>query len=242
MDGSDEDRYGAESLPHRNRQAQVMTKSPTVKSLQAYHLIRELILQGELLPGTRLVLADLEARLGVGRGPIREALMRLDRSGLIENLPYKGAVVAPLPGVREIEYMYEVRVRLECLLAAEAMHHAEKADLDTLEERLRDMADGCGMTILQADRNFHGALYRPARMPHLLNTASSLVDHAEIFLNSRCGCGVQDQDMLVRQHGDILRAFCDRDAAALCEALRRNILHGLALIRREMERRGRPDW
>ena len=80
-----------------------MTKSSTIKSLQAYNLIRELILQGELLPGTRLVLADLEEKLNVGRGPIREALMRLDRSGLIQNLPYKGAVVAPLPSVREIQ-------------------------------------------------------------------------------------------------------------------------------------------
>ena len=53
-----------------------------MKSLQAYEKIRDMILTGVKLPGTRLVLSELEAELGIGRGPIREALMRLDRSGL----------------------------------------------------------------------------------------------------------------------------------------------------------------
>lgn len=215
-----------------------MTGNPTIKSLQAYALIRELILQGELLPGMRLVLADLEEKLNMGRGPIRDALMRLDRSGLIQNLPYKGAVVAAPPGVREIEYMYDVRVQLECLLATEAMRHAEKADLDELEGLLLVMAESGGTTLLQSDRNFHHALCRPARMPHLLNTASGLVDHAEIFLNSRC-CGVLDQKTLMEQHRDILQAFRRKDELSLCESLKKNILTGLELIRQEMERMGR---
>ncbi|PID74193.1 MAG: GntR family transcriptional regulator, partial [Desulfobacterales bacterium] len=61
-----------------------------MKSLRAYEKIRDMILRGRKLPGTRLVIADLEQELGIGKGPIREALMRLDRSGLVKNIPYKG--------------------------------------------------------------------------------------------------------------------------------------------------------
>lgn len=219
-----------------------MTKSSTVKSLQAYNLIRELILQGELLPGTRLVLADLEEKLNVGRGPIREALMRLDRSGLIQNLPYKGAVVAPLPSVREIQYMYDVRVQLECILATEAINHAGEEEYRQLEEILRSMEDTSDNSLFfHPDREFHYTLYKMAGMPHLLNTASSLVDHVEIFLNSRY-YGVQDQKMLMEQHKEILQAFRDKDAARLCENLKKNILIGLELIRQEMERMGKKCW
>lgn len=219
-----------------------MTKSSTIKSLQAYNLIRELILQGELLPGTRLVLADLEEKLNVGRGPIREALMRLDRSGLIQNLPYKGAVVAPLPSVREIQYMYDVRVQLECILATEAMNHAGEEEYRQLEEILRSMEDTSDNSLFfHPDREFHYTLYKMAGMPHLLNTASSLVDHVEIFLNSRY-YGVQDQKMLMEQHKEILQAFRDKDAARLCESLKKNILIGLELIRQEMERMGKKCW
>ena len=228
------------SFQHFFQQAQTMAASSTVKSLQAYNLIRELILQGELLPGTRLVLADLEEKLDGGRGPIREALMRLDRSGLIRNLPYKGAVVAPLPSVREIQYIYDVRVQLECMLATEAMEHAGEEEYNRLEEILRSMEDDASDDPLffHPDREFHHTLYKMAGMPHLLNTASSLVDHVEIFLNSRY-YGVQDQKLLMEQHMEILQAFRDKDAARLCESLKKNILMGLDLIRQEMERMGK---
>lgn len=230
----------ASSSPQRHRQVKSMTGNPTIKSLQAYALIRELILRGELLPGTRLVLTDLEERLNVGRGPIREAIMRLDRSGLIQNLPYKGAVVAALPGMREIQHIYDVRVQLECILAAEAMNLAGEKECAELETMLRGMEEGLsdGVRHLHPDREFHYALYRMAGMPHLLNTAAVLADHVEIFLNSRY-CGVQDQKTLMEQLRDILQAFREKDAPRLCAALKKNILSSLELIRREMERTGK---
>ena len=61
-----------------------------IKSLTAYEMIRDMILSGEALPGTRLVLTELEEKMGVGRGPIRDALMRLDKSGLVQNIPIRG--------------------------------------------------------------------------------------------------------------------------------------------------------
>ncbi|WP_294484584.1 GntR family transcriptional regulator [uncultured Mailhella sp.] len=218
-------------------------KTSTVKSLQAYELIRELILQGELLPGARLVLADLEEKLQVGRGPIREALMRLDRSGLIRNLPYKGAVVAPLPTVREIRHIYELRVHLECLLATEAMKYADDKHCEDIEEILHGMEQAAvpSATLFHADRAFHAALYKAAAMPHLLDTADTLVDHVEIFLHHRC-YAAQDQKTLLEQHREIFDAFQKKDEARLCESLTNNILMGLRLIQKEMERRGKQCW
>ena len=84
-----------------------MSTASTIKSLAAYDLIRDMILSGEALPGTRLVLVDLEKKLGVGRGPIRDALMRLDKSGLVQNIPYKGAIVMMPPSSKEIEHIFD---------------------------------------------------------------------------------------------------------------------------------------
>lgn len=220
-----------------------MTKTSTVKSVQAYNLIRELILQGELLPGSRLVLTDLEEKLGVGRGPIREAIMRLDRSGLIQNLPYKGAVVAPLPTYREIQHIYELRVQLECMLATEAMNLAAEKEYDELAYMLKKMEGGSSEDnfFFHPDREFHYTLYKMANMPHLLNMANSLVDHVEIFLNSRY-YGTQDQQILVQQHKEIFCAFCEKNTSKLCESLKTNILIGLRLIQQEMERMGKGCW
>lgn len=79
------------------------------KSSIAYDMIREMILNGTALPGTRLILMDLEKELGVGRGPIRDALLLLDKSGLVQNIPYKGAIVMLPPSLKEMELIYEQR-------------------------------------------------------------------------------------------------------------------------------------
>ncbi|WP_308621423.1 GntR family transcriptional regulator [uncultured Desulfovibrio sp.] len=220
-----------------------MAATSPVKSVQAYNRIRELILRGKLLPGSRLVLADLEEKLDVGRGPIREALMRLDRSGLIRNLPYKGAVVAPLPTYREIRHIYDLRVQLECTLATEAMHNSTEKDCRTLESILgkMDVATFENSFFFQPDREFHYTMYKMANMPHLLNTANSLVDHVEIFLNNRYYCK-RDQQLLIGQHREILQAFREKNEQQLRERLKINILIGLQLIQQEMERMGTADW
>ena len=67
-----------------------MSTASTIKSLAAYDLIRDMILSGEALPGTRLVLVDLEKKLGVGRGPIRDALMRLTNPAWSRTSPTRG--------------------------------------------------------------------------------------------------------------------------------------------------------
>ncbi len=210
----------------------------SVKSLSAYNLIRELILKGELLPGTRLVLAELEEKLNVGRGPIREALMRLDRSGLIQNIPYKGAVVAPLPSYREMQYIYDLRVEVECTLALEAMRLMTDADYEELELFLKEEEPQSDtMLFFNFDREFHAAIYRKARMPHLQNMADSLIDHIEIFLNSRF-YGTHDQHLLITQHRVIVEALRAKDAQSLREHLSRNIYIGLEMIQQERERLG----
>ncbi len=101
-----------------------------------------MIITREKLPGTRLVISELEEELGIGKGPIREALMRLDRSGLMRNIPYKGAVVAEAPRMREIEIIYEMRVKLETTLALEAMQNMDEQGIAKLESMLSEMQPG----------------------------------------------------------------------------------------------------
>lgn len=207
-----------------------------IKSLAAYEAIRELILTGEALAGSRLVIADLEQRLGIGRGPIREALMRLDRSGLVQNLPHRGAIVTPPPSLREMEHVYMLRVNLESVLAVEAMYHATDEDITALEERIRLMhKDPEGVQFFHLDRSFHSAMYSLSKMPHLLNILDSLFDHVEIFLTTHY-YRPQDREHLCEQHEQIMVAFKSNDADALRSAISTNVLIGLELIRAEMAR------
>lgn len=209
----------------------------TVKSLTAYARIRELILSGELLPGTRLVLADLEEKLGVGRGPIREALMRLDKSGLVQNVPYKGAIVTPPPSFEEMEVVYQLRVLVEDAMVIGAMNNATPEDIEKIEQIAKKTALACQDEPLffHMDREFHSKLYAIAHMHHLQIIVDRLLDHVEIFLNTRY-YEPQDKELCLSQHLTIIKALKEKDQNLLRAALKQNVLVGLDLVQREMER------
>jgi DNA-binding GntR family transcriptional regulator len=79
----------------------------------AYEALREAITSGALLPGTRLREAALARHFAISTTPVREALRRLDREGLVRLSPNRGAIVAEFD-VREILDFFEIREVLEC--------------------------------------------------------------------------------------------------------------------------------
>lgn len=93
----------------------------------AYEALREAITSGELLPGTRLREAALARHFSISTTPVREALRRLDREGLVRLSPNRGAIVAEF-NLREILDLFEIREVLEC----QAVHKAA-------DQRSRDL-------------------------------------------------------------------------------------------------------
>jgi DNA-binding GntR family transcriptional regulator len=97
-------------------------RSPLVlKSLreQVYDHLRQLLNRGELRPGAFLDLEALEARLGVSRTPLRDALLQLESEGFVEILPRRGVRVRALTR-EDVRHLYEIIGALEgaALLAA----------------------------------------------------------------------------------------------------------------------------
>src|SRR5215467_1340620 len=79
----------------------------------AYEALREAITSGALLPATRLREAALARHFGISTTPVREALRRLDREGLVRLSPNRGAIVAEFD-LRQILDLFEIREVLEC--------------------------------------------------------------------------------------------------------------------------------
>ncbi len=200
-----------------------------MKSLQAYEKIRDMILSGVKLPGTRLVLSELESELGIGRGPIREALMRLDRSGLVKNIPYKGAIVATPPTQKEILHIYDLRADLEAKLAVEAIDNLTDADFATLED-LHARMETMPQNHYQLDREFHHVICAASKLPHLCNIAQALVQSVESVLNIYR----REKDHCMRfnaQHQDILDALKSKDPQRVETTFKKNIKSGLEVIK-----------
>lgn len=216
-------------------------KMPT-KSLVAYEMIRSMILKGTALPGTRLILTELEEKLGVGRGPIRDALLLLDKSGLVQNIPYKGAIVMLPPGYREMELIYQQRCQIELALATEAMRQASEEDIAALQDTARQMEHASTQKeyYFHMDRNFHRQLYQLSRMPHLMSIVDHLMDFVQAFLTLRA-FSQEHTELFNQQHGIIIDALKNRDEHLLRHTLEANIMVGLDLVRDEMQRIKRED-
>ena len=95
--------------------------------------IQAQVLSGAVAVGTRLRQEALAEEFGVSRTPVREALRKLQATGLVELLPNRGAVVRG-PSAREIREAYEVRAELEGLAAELAAERISDRDLVRLRE------------------------------------------------------------------------------------------------------------
>ncbi len=203
-------------------------KKSTVKSITAYKLIRDGILSGEFLPGSRLILTELEKKLGLGRGPIRDALMRLDRSGLVENIPFKGALVKTPPSIRELEYIYETRLTIEKLAIIEAMNKSNSHHISSLQKMINASLKEINIpqNFYFHDRKFHAYLYKIANMPHIQDIINMLNEHIDIFLNTHVYDYAYRAES-IRHHQNIVDAMKARDEEKLLQYLEANMTIGL---------------
>lgn len=141
--------------------------------------LRDLLLRGELRPGSRIDQAELAAGFGVSTVPVREALLRLQSAGLVEVIPHRGVFVAEV-SVEELLDIYTTRELLEEQAARLAAAHLTDADVETLARLANSMQTAAGKgqldDLLSLNREFHFTIYRAAKRRHLLQLIEQLWD------------------------------------------------------------------
>ena len=136
---------------------------------RAYEVLCEHILEGRLGPGDPLVEAQLSAELGVSKTPIREALIRLQRDGLVAIVPYRGARVATLSpdDVRQVcELRRWIETAIARRLAAERPPDLLKQLAKNIESARRALARGDHAVYVKAVRQFSELLVSASRNKH----------------------------------------------------------------------------
>ena len=101
---------------------------------RAFEWLEEAIIKGELAPETKLDEASLAKAFGISRGPVREAIRRLEGKKLVERVPHVGARVVAFSkhNLEEILYVREALEGMACRLATERMSETELAALEDL--------------------------------------------------------------------------------------------------------------
>jgi DNA-binding GntR family transcriptional regulator len=160
----------------------------TMKSLQrgdrAQHVvdqIREAIITGALAPGSPLRQEELAANHSSSRMPIREALRTLSAEGLVQLIPNRGAIVAPID-VAELRENFEMREAAECLAVRLSVPQLSNAQIDKAASIQKQIETAPVQNFGPLNKAFHCALYAPAGRPRLMAHISSLHDIADRYL------------------------------------------------------------
>ena len=132
--------------------------------------LRTLILSGELAAGQHLIETDLAAKMGVSRGPIREAIAKLEHEGFVEILPRQGAFVLEITP-ESIHERYEMRRLLEGYAVQRAVQHRTPEHLAALAEHVRQTMRSIRRdieTFYSSQYHVHRQIVQMAGMPLLL--------------------------------------------------------------------------
>ncbi|WP_193105447.1 GntR family transcriptional regulator [Brachybacterium sp. FME24] len=180
-------------------------------------LMLERLLESRWAPGSRLSIDGLARDLEVSPTPVREAMVSLERSGLVEYVALRGYVVAPMLNRDQITELLEARKTIELAVLDRAFEHwdelvedleaaqAVHAEIITRIEAAGDVSYELVSEHFQADWGFHQTLYKYADNRYLAQMFESLRTHTHRMRQTWEGGPLQlDAREAYEEHGAIL--------------------------------------
>ncbi|KFU77309.1 DNA-binding transcriptional regulator, GntR family [Amycolatopsis lurida] len=149
--------------------------------------VRDAIFGGAYPPGAQLREVELSEALGVSRGPVREALLKLEREGLVRSEWHRGAIVTTLSEA-DVAELDSLRSALEQLAVRLVVANAPEADLAAIEEvvdRMDQARDEHEM--VRCDIDFHDAVYAASGHRRLVEAWRAIRSQVYLFLLTRIG-------------------------------------------------------
>jgi DNA-binding GntR family transcriptional regulator len=186
-----------------------------------YTRVRQAILHGELAPGEELSQVRLARRLGVSRTPLREALHMLLHEGLVEGKPGQQLRVVGY-SVQDMEQLYVQRVTLEAIAARITVPRTTDADIQHMDDLLRELEDLGEREDYAGWEIAHQALHRSfwaASGARMLAMLTQLYEHAERYRRLYTTQAAKAWAVGPSQHQRIVDAFRARDVDETSRAL-----------------------
>ena len=221
---------------------------------QVYVRLRDLIVQGLLAPGSRVVETEVAARLGVSRTPVREALQRLQQEGFVVGAP--GAqqarlTVAPLTRA-DVHELLNIVGELEGLGArwAAALDQSERRalvkELRALNQEFHKMGRATPLdhgSLYEADERLHRKIVEASAGPRLFALHDSVKPQAERYIRMYISMLTSDIRASVAEHDAIIEAIEEGKVDDAQVAVQTNWRHAAERIAKVIEVAGeRGSW
>ena len=190
--------------------------------------IQDAIVKGELTAGAKISEAELTTRYGVSRGPLREALRRLEARKLLTRIPHVGVRVVAL-SIDELLQIYQVREMLEGMAARLAAVHVTPEEVQGLKallqrhEQQSELQAGTGYYQEEGDFDFHYRIVKASRNDVLIQMLCGELYHRVRLYRYQFSATEGRPHKAFSEHHRIIEAIEARDAELAEFLMRRHI-------------------
>jgi DNA-binding GntR family transcriptional regulator len=212
---------------HSSRAPQPRTAKLASLSDQVYEHLRAAIIRSELQPGEKLVELEIAAQMGTSQGPIREALQRLERDGLVERRARSATFVTTISNDGMYE-LFSVRSVIESFAIQRTAQTITPEQCDYLDELIRKMAiEGEQKAIIglaEYDMQFHRHVVEWSGSPSLLYAWMPLSSQIQRFIVQSHPQQYPDFVEVGTRHRPIVEALRRHDSAAAAREVHDHIM------------------
>lgn len=197
---------------------------------QTATVLRDLIVKGQIAPGTKITERDVAAMLGISRMPARDALMELEGQGLIVSKP-GGRYVIELTQ-KDIENLYRIRTALEHLALEAAVQNVTPGDCQALEKTYQQLKQAIEVNdvtrFAELDMAIHESIWNLSANVQLIRLLHSIIGPIFMLISNQTGFVESYQESL-ELHANLIRTICAKDLKAARQALDAHMDHSLTL-------------
>lgn len=202
----------------------------------AYDQCRELIRSGRFIPGELYSESAISKELGISRTPLRTALQRLEKEGLVTRLPQRGFRVNQF-AAEDLEELFTIRKAIEGYAAEYLARHLAGEGIELyqnhLERQRRAKDDDDYRPFARADREFHQDLVKAVGNRRLLDIYAELRLSVELIASRRFKLDDQRHQSLA-DHEAIVEAIRAKDPTAARQAVYHHLDLAMELIKKEV--------
>lgn len=204
------------------------------------------IVKGELKPGQKISEPELARTYGISRGPLREAIRRLEGWRLVERKPHVGARVVELTS-RELVEIYHVREALEGMACRLAATHMTQEEIDSLKALLDshqmsiEQKEGRSYFQKEGDLDFHYRIVQGSKNAKLQELLGADLYHLVRMYRYQFSVSSSRPKRALKEHRQIIDAIESRDPELAEMLMRRHISAARANIEVKLETRNKSQ-
>jgi DNA-binding GntR family transcriptional regulator len=209
---------------------------------KVYSILKDMIMERQLLPGQKIPQEKLARDLGISRTPLIGALKFLEQDKLVESVPRRGFFVR-LFSKEEMVYIFELREVLEGLASRRAAAKINDAQIIELHSFFKHFAKQENISDVKEyareDRRFHGFVIDVGAKEFLKNIllTTNIISFSYQVLHTE-GL-VRPPNETIQEHLAVIEAIKERDSDAAEELMRLHFRKSIAYLKREINGEGK---